>query len=307
MRSTAPDYVGRFAPTPSGPLHFGSLVAALASYLDARSVQGRWLLRIEDIDPPREQVGAADHILSTLEAFELYWDGPVFYQSQQSARYQDAVQALLQAQQAYYCQCSRKQLQDHPIYPNWCRERQDLSPRDSAVRLKTSGEFHLLDRIQGACHWVMSELGDFIIQRRDGLFAYQLAVVLDDAIQGVNQVVRGYDILESTPRQLQLIQQLNVCKLINITIPTYAHIPVITGPDGQKLSKQNLAPAISTAERFILLQRALVALGFPLSLMPHEASYSELLHWAVAHWNIHQVQAQADIPESSLPILSSST
>ncbi|OPX54906.1 glutamyl-Q tRNA(Asp) synthetase [Oceanospirillum multiglobuliferum] len=300
MRPTAPDYVGRFAPTPSGPLHFGSLVAALASYLDAKSAQGQWLLRIEDIDPPREQAGASDLILSTLDAFELHWDGEVFYQSQQTERYQAAVDALLSAQKAYYCQCSRKQLQTHPVYPNWCRDRHDLSAHNNAVRLKTDGDFTLVDRIQGECHWAMAALGDFIIQRRDGLFAYQLAVVLDDAEQGVNQVVRGYDILDSTPRQLQLIEQLNEVKLIHTPAPDYAHIPVIIGTDGQKLSKQNLAPAISPPERLKLLQKALLALGLPLSQAQQEASYSELLHWAVANWNIQRIKAVAEITEASL-------
>jgi len=294
MPIDSPTYTGRFAPTPSGPLHFGSLVAALASYLDARAHQGRWLLRIEDIDPPREQPGAAENILHTLEAFELFWDGEVFYQSQQNERYQTAVNQLLKQDIAYYCHCSRKQLKDHPVYPNWCRVKPPTSNTDCAVRIQTSGAFSIQDRIQGYCHWHMDDLGDFIIQRRDKLFAYQLAVVLDDAEQGINQVVRGYDILESTPRQLQLIQHLDLPQ------PQYAHIPVITKSDGQKLSKQNLAPAIDAEGRRRLLQQALQALGLPLTQNMLTADYHELLQWAIQHWRISRVKNCAEIPEASL-------
>lgn len=271
-------YVGRFAPTPSGPLHFGSLVAALASYLDARAHNGRWLMRIEDIDPPREQPGAADAILRTLEAFELVWDGPVLYQSQQGERYQHTVNQLLQQGLAYPCQCSRKQLKGHTVYPNSCRKNPPPPEAECAIRLKTAGTFAIDDRIQGHCHWPMNQVGDFIIQRRDRLFAYQLAVVLDDHYQGVNQVVRGYDILESTPRQLQLIEHLG------LNPPAYAHIPVIVQANGQKLSKQNLAPAIDSAQKETLLLQALAALGMAPDRETARSHYPDLLHWAVGQW-----------------------
>jgi len=291
-------YIGRFAPTPSGPLHFGSLVAALASYLDAKAHDGLWLLRIEDIDPPREQPGASAQILQTLEDFDLYWDGEVFYQSQQNERYQACVDQLLQQGLAYYCQCSRKQLRDHPIYPNWCRIKPPELTADCAVRIQTQGLFSIEDRIQGTCSWQMDKLGDFIIQRRDKLFAYQLAVVLDDAEQDINQIVRGYDILESTPRQLQLIDYLKLPK------PDYAHIPVITNHIGQKLSKQNLAPGITPEDRRQLLLRALQALGL-ISAMGIEkniltATYAELLQWAIQQWQISRVPGCAEIAEANL-------
>ncbi len=288
-------YVGRFAPTPSGPLHFGSLVAALASYLDAKAHNGLWLMRIEDIDPPREQPGASDEILRTLEAFELLWDGQVMYQSQQNERYQDQVSQLLDQGLAYRCQCSRKQLRGHTVYPNSCRKNPPPTDAECAIRLKTDGTFSIKDRIQGHCQWPMNQVGDFIIQRRDKLFAYQLAVVLDDKEQGVNQVVRGYDILESTPRQLQLLKHLN------ISPPTYAHIPVIVQANGQKLSKQNLAPAINSKEKHQLLLRALAALQIFPQQEVQACAYSDILHWAVDQWNPSRLAMKQEIPEADLP------
>lgn len=287
-------YVGRFAPTPSGPLHFGSLVAALASYLDAKAHDGLWLMRIEDIDPPREQPGASDTILQSLEAFELYWDGDVMYQSQQNERYQHQVDQLLEQGLAYRCQCSRKQLTGNTVYPNSCRKNPPPADAECAIRLKTEGIFSIEDRIQGHCQWPMDQVGDFIIQRRDRLFAYQLAVVLDDVEQGVNQVVRGYDILESTPRQLQLMQHLQ------ITPPVYAHIPVIVQANGQKLSKQNLAPAIDSTEKHQLLLRALAALQIFPDREVQAASYSDILRWAISQWQPERLAHQQEIPETSL-------
>ncbi len=287
-------YIGRFAPTPSGPLHFGSLVAALASYLDAKARKGLWLMRIEDIDPPREQAGASDAILQALEAFELFWDGEVMYQSQQNERYQDQVNQLLNQGLAYRCQCSRKQLKAHTVYPNSCRKNPPPAEADCAIRLKTEGVFSIEDRIQGHCQWPMDQVGDFIIQRRDKLFAYQLAVVLDDHEQGINQVVRGYDILESTPRQLQLLKHLN------LTPPTYAHIPVIVQANGQKLSKQNLAPAINSKEKHQLLLRALAALQIFPEQEIQASAYSDILRWAVDQWDPSRLAMKQEIPEADL-------
>ncbi|OOV86262.1 tRNA glutamyl-Q(34) synthetase GluQRS [Oceanospirillum linum] len=288
-------YIGRFAPTPSGPLHFGSLVAALASYLDAKAHNGLWLMRIEDIDPPREQPGASDAILQALEAFELFRDGKVMYQSQQNERYQDQVDQLLDQGLAYRCQCSRKQLKGYTVYPNSCRKNPPPTDAECAIRLKTDGSFSIEDRIQGHCQWPMDQVGDFIIQRRDKLFAYQLAVVLDDKEQGINQVVRGYDILESTPRQLQLLKHLN------LTPPAYAHIPVIVQANGQKLSKQNLAPAINSKEKHQLLLRALAALQVFPEQEIQACAYSDILHWAVSQWDPSRLAMKQEIPEADLP------
>lgn len=287
-------YVGRFAPTPSGPLHFGSLVAALASYLDAKVHKGLWLMRIEDIDPPREQPGASDAILRALEAFELFWDGKVMYQSQQNERYQYQVNQLLNQGLAYRCQCSRKQLKAHTVYPNSCRKNPPPAKADCAIRLKTEGVFSIKDRIQGHCQWQMDQVGDFIIQRRDKLFAYQLAVVLDDQEQGINRVVRGYDILESTPRQLQLMKHLK------LTPPTYAHIPVIIHANGQKLSKQNLAPAINSEEKHQLLLRALAALQIFPEREIQACTYSDILRWAIDQWDLSRLSMKQEIPEADL-------
>ena len=287
-------YTGRFAPTPSGPLHFGSLVAALASYLDAKAHNGLWLMRIEDIDPPREKPGAAYCILKTLEAFELHWDGEVLYQSQQSRRYQRQIDQLVALGLAYPCQCSRKQLKDHTVYPNNCRKLPPPPNTECAIRLKTAGDFSIEDRIQGHCYWQMDQVGDFIIQRRDKLFAYQLAVVLDDDKQGINQVVRGYDILESTPRQLQLMAHLG------LTPPTYAHIPVIVQPNGQKLSKQNLAPAIESRQKHSLLLKALAALKIFPDTEIQACRYSDILHWAAIQWDPARLNKQQQITEAEL-------
>jgi len=291
-------YVGRFAPTPSGPLHFGSLVAALASYLDAKSHQGQWLMRIEDIDPPREQAGATQAILQVLEAFELFWDGTVMYQSQQEERYQACVDHLLKEGLAYPCQCSRKQLKGHTVYPNSCRKNLPALGAECSIRLKTEGTFVIKDRIQGLCQWPMDQVGDFIIQRRDKLFAYQLAVVLDDNQQGINQVVRGYDILESTPRQLQLMQHLG------LTPPTYAHIPVIVQANGQKLSKQNLAPAINSHQKQSYLIKALAALQLFPDHSVQASGYSDILRWAIAHWSPDPLSNKQQIPEADIVVSS---
>ena len=204
-------YIGRFAPTPSGYLHFGSLVAALASYLDARSVGGRWLLRMEDLDPPREVTGAQAAILDTLERYGLHWDGELVRQSDRHGEYAALVQRLFDQGLAYACICSRKQLEGSGgIYPGHCRNVGHAG-HDAAIRLRVPElTYRFTDRVQGEySQHLGKDVGDFVIRRRDGLYAYQLAVVLDDAWQGVNNVVRGADLLDSTPRQLYL-QELSL-------------------------------------------------------------------------------------------------
>ena len=281
--------VGRFAPSPTGPLHFGSLLAALASYLDIRARNGRWLVRIEDLDPPREQPGAADSILHTLEAFGLYWDGPVVYQSQRQALYRAALEQLRRQNDAYACNCSRKQLRLRGVqgYDGHCFKHPPASTEDCAFRVPhPKGEQQFEDRIQGRrqYHWHHHE-GDFVVFRRDGLFAYQLAVVVDDAEQGITDILRGSDLIDETPHQLLLQERLGY------HTPTYAHIPVITNAAGQKLSKQNLAPAIGTEERQTLLFQALSLLGQQPPTELQSADVETLLHWGVCHWNIARVPA----------------
>ncbi|WP_133405828.1 tRNA glutamyl-Q(34) synthetase GluQRS [Parashewanella tropica] len=250
-------YIGRFAPSPSGSLHFGSLVAALGSYLRARSLKGQWLLRMEDIDPPREIKGAADDILKTLDVFGLHWDGEVLYQSQRQEAYQDTLNQLLQQNNAYYCQCTRKVVREMGgIYDGRCKP---LGLESGAIRLvNTEGVSEFVDELKGKVK-VESSFAkeDFIIKRSDGLFAYQLAVVLDDAHQGITEVVRGSDLLEATCRQLSLFQSLN------LPSPKWLHLPLASTQPGFKLSKQNAATAVDSNNPQKSLIQALAFLGQP--------------------------------------------
>ncbi|MGH8616512.1 MAG: tRNA glutamyl-Q(34) synthetase GluQRS, partial [Burkholderiales bacterium] len=258
-------YRGRFAPSPTGPLHFGSLAAAAGSWLDARAHGGEWLLRMEDLDTPRIVPGAADDILRTLEALGLTWDGPVVYQSARHDAYRAALDALKQRQQAYACACSRKEIADSGVagiegfvYPGTCRDGLPAGRVARAWRLDTrgSGVIGFDDAIQGRVgHDVEHAIGDFVLYRADGHFAYQLAVVVDDAEQGITDVVRGADLIESTPRQLWLQ------RVLGLPAPRYAHLPVAVNAAGEKLSKQTLAPAIDAASGGRALAAALRFLG----------------------------------------------
>ncbi|HFK2113876.1 TPA: tRNA glutamyl-Q(34) synthetase GluQRS, partial [Pseudomonas aeruginosa] len=250
-------YVGRFAPTPSGYLHFGSLVAAVASYLDARAVGGRWLVRMEDLDPPREVPGAQQAILETLERYGFEWDGAVERQSERFPAYAAVVEQLLRSGLAYACTCSRKQLEGFAgIYPGFCRDA-GHAREDAAIRLRVPElEYRFVDRVQGEVRQHLGrEVGDFVIQRRDGFYAYQLAVVLDDAWQGITDIVRGADLLDSTPRQLYLQE------LLGLSQPRYLHVPLIVQPDGHKLGKSYRSPPLPAEQAAAPLTRALRALG----------------------------------------------
>ncbi|MDP6967906.1 MAG: tRNA glutamyl-Q(34) synthetase GluQRS [Gammaproteobacteria bacterium] len=273
-------YVGRFAPTPSGPLHFGSLVAALASYLDARAQRGQWLVRIEDIDPPRCQTGASDHILRTLEQFGLHWDGDICYQSQQDQHYRDALEQLQQQGLLYYCTCSRSQLQGQTVYPGHCRDHPKAAHQAGAWRIKAPAEeLGFNDLIMPPYKENLAhQVGDFILRRKDGLFAYQLAVVVDDARQGITHVIRGADLYQQTPRQVFLQGCLGLPTL------TYGHIPLIVNQAGQKLSKQNLATAITSGQAPQLISQALQRLGQNLPSSLIAAPVTEQLDWAIMAW-----------------------
>jgi glutamyl-Q tRNA(Asp) synthetase len=291
-------YVGRFAPSPTGPLHAGSLVAAVASFLDARAAGGRWLVRMEDLDRPRCEPGAADTILRQLEAYGLTWDGTVLYQSRRDDAYAAALDALRGEGAAFACTCSRSQLAQAPrnaegeiVYPGTCRLH--APPRTAAhawrVRVEAAGT-HFNDRIHGALQQDLAhEVGDFIVKRADGLFAYQLAVVVDDAFQGVSHVVRGADLLWNTPRQIYLQT------LLALPTPAYAHVPLVTNAGGQKLSKQTLAPALPERGRGALLAQALAALGHPPPVELAGAEPAELLAWASAHWQIENVPTRPTV------------
>lgn len=293
--SPAPVYTGRFAPTPSGYLHFGSLVAALASWLDARAAGGRWLLRMEDLDPPREVPGAQDAILRTLETYGLHWDGPVERQSARHAAYAAAVDELLARGLAYPCTCSRKQLEGQALYPGTCRDaHRPLA--DAAIRLRVpDAEYRFVDRVQGPfAQNLAREVGDFVIRRRDGLFAYQLAVVLDDAWQGVTDIVRGADLLDSTPRQLYLQE------LLGLPRPRYLHIPLLLQPDGHKLGKSYRSPPLPADQAPALLARALRALGQQPPGELARAGVGEVLAWGVRHWSPTAIPRQTSLPEAEL-------
>jgi len=291
-----PSYIGRFAPTPSGHLHFGSLVAALASYLDARSVGGRWLLRMEDLDPPREMPGAQTAILQALERYGFEWDGTLIRQSERHEAYAQVVDKLFSQGLAYACTCSRKQLEGYNgIYPGFCRNA-GHPMENAAIRLRVP-ELHyaFTDRVQGRYgQHVGREVGDFIIRRRDGLYAYQLAVVLDDGAQGVTDIVRGADLLDSTPRQLYLQE------LLGLSQPRYLHVPLIVQPDGHKLGKSYRSPPLTPEQATPLLLRALRALGQPTDDSLAHASPREVLEWGVAHWDAGLIPRALTLQEAQL-------
>jgi glutamyl-Q tRNA(Asp) synthetase len=282
-------YVGRFAPSPTGPLHFGSLVAAVASYLQARINDGLWLLRIEDIDPPREQPGASNEIISALEHYGFEWHGDVSFQSESSDAHQAALSSLIERKLAYRCQCSRRDLKDAPrgalgvIYPGTCRNGCDAN--EVAIRLRTNDtEIAFDDILQGRLtQHLESESGDFIIRRRDGLIAYHLAVVVDDEIQDVTEIVRGIDLFDSAPRQIWLQQ------LLGYHTPSYAHIPVITHTDGDKLSKLTGAPGISLQEVEKNLVQALRVLQQQPPPELAQSTREEIWSWAMRNWQLGKI------------------
>lgn len=287
-----PRYRGRFAPSPTGPLHLGSLLAALASWLDARSQHGIWLLRIEDVDPYRSDPHAAAGFAPTLERFGLYWDETILYQSQRLARYRAVLDDLDRQGWLYACDCSRKRLAEHGYrgehYPNTCRPRAVSRTQPHALRLMTPDQvFTAQDRLQAPFKQNLArELGDFILYRRDHAYAYHLAVVVDDHDQGINQVVRGVDLFASTPRQVYLHQ------LLDWPLPDYLHLPLILAADGEKLSKQTGAAPVDQLDPSNTLYRLLSALNHPPPTELNGAPPAELLAWAVAHWQIKRLPKQ---------------
>lgn len=282
-------YRGRFAPSPSGPLHFGSLVTAVGSYLEAKSRCGEWLVRIEDLDTPRVVAGAADEILRTLEVFGLHWDGVVVYQSQRHDAYRDALERLQRAGWLYPCVCSRKQIAlsaltgcDGPVYAGVCRQRPlAIAGPHASLRVRTPDRIvEYGDRVQGPVRLNLErEIGDFVLRRADGIYAYQLAVVVDDAWQGVTHVVRGADLLYSTARQIYLQQ------LLGYDTPDYLHLPLVLDAQGKKLSKQTRAEPVVLDNPLPSLVAALRFLGqdVPESLL--QADVEAFWQWALANWN----------------------
>jgi glutamyl-Q tRNA(Asp) synthetase len=288
------NYVGRFAPSPSGPLHFGSLIAALGSYFQAKSQHGTWLVRIEDLDPPREMRGASDIILKALEAYGLHWDGDVVYQSQRHHLYQAQVTQWLSTGQAYYCECSRKRIKENGgHYTGTCRNK-SLSLSSSAplaIRLRMSHPIeHFYDERHGEIQIpTIFAQEDFIIKRRDGLFAYNLAVVIDDIDQKITQVTRGADLIEVTGRQISLYHMMGQKP------PLYLHLPLAMEQEGRKLSKQNHATAINILNPRPTLALAMRFLGFQLPNEFESLSVHEMLDWGCNKWHISQLPQETEI------------
>ena len=285
--------VGRFAPSPTGRLHFGSLLSALASHCDARSRGGRWLVRIDDLDAARAIPGMDADILRTLEAYGFSWDGEVAYQSRNLIHYEAAFATLRDRGWLYPCGCSRRDLAEAPraidgstLYPGTCREGPPPGRTARAWRFRAEGCVVFDDRIQGrVVEDLPREVGDFVVKRADGVFAYQLAVVIDDALGGVTDVVRGADLLGSTARQIALHRALG------LPVPRYAHLPVAVDARGDKLSKQTRARPLEAAEASVRLAQALDFLGHTPPAELRGAPPAELLAWAVAHWKIDEVPA----------------
>lgn len=307
--SVADAYIGRFAPTPSGPLHFGSLVAALGSALEAHAQSGRWLLRIDDIDTPRVVAGAESKILRDLERLGFEWHGVPLRQSTEIAAYQAALDRLAAAGHLYGCTCSRKEITDSTLgrsadgavrYPGTCRAGMAPGRRARATRVRTDrlaqgGSIGFVDRVQGYIEQNLeNDVGDFVLHRADGQFAYQLAVVVDDAAQGVTEVVRGADLLDSTPRQIYLQ------RLLGLPTPSYAHLPVAMDAHGDKLSKQTLAAPISEMAPADALCTALEFLGHAVPSSLLHATVAEVWSWAHANWQLSKVPRVKTLPAAVL-------
>lgn len=292
-------YVGRFAPSPTGPLHFGSLVAAVASYLDARHHGGRWLVRLEDVDITRCSPEWARDILRTLERFGLEWDGEVLVQSKRGPAYQAALQQLSARQLVYPCTCSRREIADSavegldgPVYPGTCRhaERVGLGVPAAWRVITDDRPTVFVDQIQGRIEQKLeSQIGDFVLRRRDTLFAYQLAVVVDDAMQGVTHVVRGADLLDSTPRQIHLQS------LLGLPVLSYAHVPIAVNEAGQKLSKQTLAQSVAEADISTQISAALAFLGQPPT---QSGAPRDMLAEAASKWDLQAIPRTRHRPVS---------
>lgn len=323
-------YRGRFAPSPTGPLHFGSLVAAVGSYLEAKCRGGAWLLRMEDLDTPRQQSGAADAILRTLEACGMGWDGDIMYQGRRSEAYAAALARLEAQGLVYACGCSRREIADSNqvfapargahnaplahaswrgaggeggpdgalIYPGTCRNglAPGKTPRATRLRVgETVIEFE--DGLQGPIRQdLAAEVGDFVLRRADGPYAYQLAVVVDDAEQEITDVVRGADLLASTPRQIYLQ------RLLGLPTPRYLHLPAAVNAAGEKLSKQTLAPPVDARAPVPALARVMDFLGQAPPAQLGRASLAEFWHWALAHWDAQHIPRRRSLPAPYDPL-----
>ncbi len=300
MHDSTRPYRGRFAPSPTGPLHFGSLVAAVGSYLEARWNRGKWLVRMEDLDRPREARGAADAILRTIEAYGFEWDGQIVFQSRRGATYGAALKRLEHARAVFPCACTRREISDstlsaasEPIYPGTCRR--GLSPGRSARAMRVRVDNAVIafeDLLQGRFEQNLArEVGDFIVRRADGPFAYQLAVVVDDFEQSITDVVRGADLLASTPRQI-LLQ-----RLLSLPTPRYMHLPVAVNQYGEKLSKQTRAAPLTVTEAPARLWQALRFLGQEPPADLATGKIADIWGWALVNWRTERIPTRRSIRE----------
>jgi len=284
-------YFGRFAPSPSGPLHFGSLVCALASYLHAKQHRGKWLVRIEDVDTPRTDPLMAKSILNTLQAHGLTWDYHVIYQSQRKLAYETYLAKLTNAKLLYGCTCSRKQIRARSdAYDGHCRSL-GLSFKNTAIRFKhNTNNSHFTDLFWGECtirHHIATE--DPVLKRADGIYAYHLAVVADDIEQKITHIVRGGDLLDTTPLHLSLFQALDA------PAPSYLHIPVVVQKPHEKLSKQHFSPGVDNSQPLVNLSLALQYLGIHPEKLPKPTNIAQLLDWAITHWSIKSLPKQSEL------------
>jgi len=284
------EYRGRFAPAPSGPLHFGSIISALGSFLQAKSRSGKWLARIEDIDKPRNQPGSTENILHTLEALGLHWDEEVLIQSQRVPVYREILEQLIECDLVYPCICTRSQTKGIP-YPRTCRNGIYIKNKKRSLRLRTTPDITgFIDQVKGGFHQQLeSDAGDFVLRRADGIIAYHLAVVIDDQYQGITEIVRGADLLDSTPRQIYLQ------KLLGYMTPAYCHLPVATNNKGMKISKQNHAPGVDRQNAANVLFKALEFLGQQPDPQLINASVDEIIQWGIQHWKLSTVPGQHSI------------
>lgn len=286
--------MGRFAPSPTGPVHFGTLVAAIGSYLQAKKNNGKWLLRMEDVDTTRKVKDADTDILNTLEAFGFEWHDEIIYQSKQTEYYKQVLDQLFSQSLIFPCICSRKQLAEtnSKIYPGTCRQRHLPERKQHALRILAKDvSINFVDKVMGQqSQNIKTQCGDFIIQRRDGLFAYQLAVVADDALQGITEVVRGADLLASTARQIYLQQCLQY------TTPVYCHLPLVVDANGAKISKSEGAARVTVKDKQKLLVAALAFLGQQPPEDLNKSNIADIWQWAINHWRLDRVPQQLNLP-----------
>jgi glutamyl-Q tRNA(Asp) synthetase len=297
-------YTGRFAPSPTGPLHFGSLITAVGSYLEAKSRNGKWMLRMENLDASREIPGATEEILRTIEVLGMKWDGEPMYQHQRNTIYEAAVFALESRSLVYPCFCSRKEIADSsirgiegPVYPGTCRAGSNQK-RTGARRLRTdNASIEFVDALHGRIRQRLeSDIGDFVLRRADGVFTYQLAVAVDDAEQGITHVVRGEDLLSSTPRQIYLQ------RLLEYATPLYMHLPVVTNARGEKLSKQTGAPPVDISRPILPLMMALRFLGQAPPTELERGSVKTFWEWAIYNWNPQAILLRTNTYNDAGPV-----